>query len=224
MKYEKTCIGTFISRPNRFIAYVDIDGEQIVCHVKNTGRCKELLMPGVKVILEISSNPNRKTAYDLIAVYKKDRLINIDSQAPNKVANEYLHLLFPNADEIKPECKYGNSRIDFRITEKDQISYLEVKGVTLEQDNIVSFPDAPTERGTKHLKELQKAKKEGYGAYVLFVIQMSDVLEFRPNDNNDPEFGKELRSAKKSGVEILTVSCNVTENSLDADSPVPITL
>lgn len=214
MKYENIVKGTFIERPNRFIAICNIDGKEEVCHVKNTGRCRELLVKDATVFLEKSSNPNRKTQYDLIAVQKNDRLINMDSQVVNKVVFEFLPTFFDNVKFIKPEYTYGKSRIDFYVETENEKIFIEVKGVTLENDGIVSFPDAPTERGIKHLKELQKAVTEGYRAYVLFVIQMSDVKYFEPNSITHPEFADELKKAKDNGVIPLAFDCAVTPDSI----------
>ena len=223
MEYHNTCPGIFLSRPNRFIAHADIDGTDTVCHVKNTGRCRELLVPGAAVVLEKAANPARKTAYDLVAVYKNGLLINMDSQAPNALAAEYLPTLFPGA-EITPECVFGDSRIDFRIRQGEKTSYVEVKGVTLEKDGHAFFPDAPTERGTKHLRELMRAKREGFGAYILFVVQMSGCADVAPNDRTDPEFGRALRAAAEAGVGVLAVSCRVTESAMTAGEPLPVRL
>lgn len=223
MEYHNTCPGIFLSRPNRFIAHADIDGTDTVCHVKNTGRCRELLVPGAAVVLEKAANPARKTAYDLVAVYKNGLLINMDSQAPNALAAEYLPALFPGA-EIKPECVFGDSRIDFRIRQGEKTSYVEVKGVTLEKDGHAFFPDAPTERGAKHLRELTRAKREGFGAYILFVVQMSGCADVAPNDRTDPEFGRALRAAAEAGVGVLAVSCRVTESAMTAGEPLPVRL
>lgn len=227
MEYQNIKSAIFESRPNRFVAKVYVDGVLETVHVKNTGRCKELLLPGVKVILEESSNPNRKTKYDLIAVYKeKFGLINMDSQAPNAVVNEWL--LKQNYSLIKPEYTYGNSRIDFymekyienpEVNEDDskQIErfLLEVKGCTLEKNGIGYFPDAPTTRGVKHLHELTKAVKDGFHTMVAFVIQMENVYEVRPNIDMHMEFGKALVEAQKAGVEILFLYCKVEENRLE---------
>lgn len=224
MKYNNILKGEFIDRPNRFIANVLIDNKKEVCHVKNTGRCKELLVKGCTVYLQRSDNTNRKTKYDLIAVQKGDRLINMDSQVVNSVALESVPDLFEDVVYVKPEYKYGNSRFDIYIeTKKDKI-FVEVKGVTLENDGVVSFPDAPTERGVKHLKELQKAVSEGYKAYVLFVIQMSDVKYFEPNYDTHPEFAKELRTARENGVIPLAFDCSVTPDSIKIRKPVLIKL
>lgn len=224
MKYNNIIKGEFIDRPNRFIANVLIDNNIEVCHVKNTGRCKELLVKGSTVYLQKSDNPNRKTKYDLIAVQKGDRLINIDSQIANYVALEFVPNLFDNIKFIKPEYKYGNSRFDIYVeTDTDKI-FVEVKGVTLENDGIVRFPDAPTERGVKHLKELQKAVTEGYSAYVLFVVQMSDVKYFEPNAKTHPEFAEELKKAKENGVVPLAFDCAVTPDSIEIRKPILIKL
>ncbi len=222
MKYENIIKGTFIDRPNRFIAICEINGNKEICHVKNTGRCRELLVKGVTVYLEKSSNPNRKTKYDLIAVQKNDRLINIDSQVVNKVAFEFLPTLFEGVKFIKPEYKYGNSRLDFYIETECEKIFVEVKGVTLENDGVVSFPDAPTERGVKHLKELQKAVTEGYKAYVLFVIQMSDVKYFEPNRITHPQFADTLKEARKGEVVPLAFDCAVTPDTIKIRKPVLI--
>ncbi len=225
MKYSHVVRGIFLSRPNRFIAYVLIDGKEEVCHVKNTGRCRELLLPGAQVWCEISHNPNRKTRYDLIAVQKDLRLINIDSQAPNATAREWL--LSGGLGEIsglRAETVHGDSRFDFSFTQKGKPCFLEVKGVTLEHDGVCAFPDAPTERGTKHLNGLRKAVREGCGAFVLFVIQMSDVKYLRPNETTDPAFAKALREAAESGVTVLAVDCAVSPDSMDIRLPVPVDL
>ncbi len=224
MKYSNIVKGIFIDRPNRFIANVIIDNNIEVCHVKNTGRCRELLLNGVTVYLEKCSNPNRKTQYDLISVQKNDRLINMDSQVVNKVVHEFILTLFENIKHIKPEYKYGNSRIDFYVETESEKILIEVKGVTLENDGVVSFPDAPTERGIKHLKELQKAVTEGYKAYVLFVVQMCDVKYFEPNIKTHPEFAKELKKAKDNGVIPLAFDCVVTPVSIEIRKPVLIKL
>lgn len=221
MKYHKISQGYFISRPNRFIANVILDGKEEVCHVKNTGRCKELLIEGAIVFLEESDNPNRKTKYDLIAIYKGDKLINMDSQAPNKAVQEYLPQLFQNLVLIRPETKYKNSRFDFYVeTEQDKI-FIEVKGVTLEENGVVRFPDAPTTRGLKHIQELVTCKKEGYHTYVIFVVQMEKVSYFEPNVEAQPEFARELYFAKEAGVEILCFNCKVSPDSLSIYQQVP---
>ena len=226
MTYKNILPATFISCPNRFIAYVEIDGKTEIAHVKNTGRCKELLLPGVKVILQRSDNPNRKTKYDLIAVYKDDRLINIDSQAPNHVFYEHLKSgkYIDSITLIKPEAKYGGSRFDFFVEAGDRRIFIEAKGVTLEDDGVVLFPDAPTMRGVKHLNELAQCVSEGYEAYVVFVIQMKDVRYFTPNNKTHPEFGAALIVAQKVGVNVAAMNCTVTEDGLCIGDPVEVRL
>ena len=224
MRYINVCSGTFISRPNRFIAIVDICGQNTVCHVKNTGRCRELLVPGVEVLLERSDNPQRKTKYDLISVYKNGVRINMDSQSPNKIAAEYLPRIFPDAVQIKPEQKYGGSRFDFYVQTAEKKIFVEVKGVTLEDDGIAMFPDAPTERGVKHLNELISSVNDGYEAYVLFVVQMKGVTMLKSNDATHPQFGETLRKAHACGVHLLAVDCVVTPQTVTADMPVKIVL
>ena len=223
MKYEKIIEGKFLSRPNRFIAYVEIEGKAEIAHVKNTGRCKELLTEGARVFLEVSSNPERKTKYDLVAVYKGDILINMDSQAPNKVALEFIKEQFKNA-KIKPEYTYGNSRIDIYVEKDGKKSLIEVKGVTLENNGIAMFPDAPTERGIKHINELIKARDDGYDSYILFVIQMKGIKEFKPNYKTHKEFGEALKGAENAGVKILAYDCTVTPTTLKIDAPVCVNL
>ena len=223
MTYHSVRTGRFLARPNRFIAIVDIDGTDTVCHVKNTGRCKELLTPGCTVILEQAENPNRKTPYDLIAVYKGDRLINMDSQAPNAVAAAFLASRFPGAT-IRREVTYDDSRFDFHIQNGDEEWFVEVKGCTLEIDNIGYFPDAPTERGVKHLRHLIRAVEEGYHAAVLFIIQMEGVAVIRPNDATHPAFGEALRQAAQAGVKVWAVDCTVTPSTLTHRNPVPVDL
>lgn len=225
MRYENIVTGQFKSRPNRFIAMVEIDGKIEKCHVKNTGRCRELLLPDAEVYLEKSGNPQRKTAYDLIGVKKGELLINMDSQAPNKAVKEWLEeeAYFKHVTFIKPECKYGNSRIDFYLeTEERRKIFIEVKGVTLEEEGIARFPDAPTERGIKHIQELQQAVAEGYEAYILFVIQMKEIRQFEPNDRTHQAFGDALREAQKHGVSILAYDCVVTRDSMRLDNPVKV--
>lgn len=216
--------GKFLSRPNRFIAKVDVNGVVETCHVKNTGRCKELLTDGAIVYLEHLDTPARKTKYDLIAVQKGDLLINMDSQAPNKVAAEYLPSRFPDATTIKPEVKHGNSRFDFYLETPTEQWFIEVKGVTLEEHGVVRFPDAPTQRGVKHVEELTAALHEGYRTMILFIVQMSGMHHVEPNDRTHPEFGAALRQAKSAGVEIRAVECAVTPNSLFASKEIPVIL
>ena len=215
MHYDSVVSGRFLRRPNRFIAHIEIDGKEEICHVKNTGRCKELLTPDACVFCEISSNPNRKTKYDLVVVQKGTRLINIDSQAPNKAVGEWLQRGgLGAAEQLRAEVTHGDSRFDFSFLLDGRHCYLEVKGVTLENDGICAFPDAPTERGTKHLRGLAEAASKGYGAYVLFVIQMSDVQYLHPNDITDPTFSRALREAAAAGVQVLAVDCHVTPDSM----------
>ena len=217
--------GTFVARPNRFIAHVQIDGVVEICHVKNTGRCRELLPTGATVWCEESRNPARKTKLDLITVQKGNRLINMDSQAPNKAAG--LWLAGGGLGEItnlKPEKTLGDSRFDFYFEKNGRPCYLEVKGVTLEEDGVVRFPDAPTDRGTKHLRGLTELAKQGAGAYVLFIIQMEDVKYITPNDQTDPAFGAALREAAANGVQILAVECSVTPDTMDITKNVEVRL
>ena len=225
MLYQNIVPGIFLSRPNRFIAHIEIDGQDTVCHVKNTGRCKELLSPGTAVWCEKSDNPTRKTAYDLIAVQKGDRLINMDSHAPNKAAYEWLKSGgLGEIENLRAETTYGASRFDFSFEKDGKRCFLEVKGVTLETGGICAFPDAPTQRGTKHLKELTALVKEGFGAYVLFVIQMADVSYLHPNDKTDPAFGDALRAAEKAGVQLLAMDCAVTPDTMTIQNPVEVKL
>ena len=213
MRYREIIEGRFIDRPNRFIAHVLVNGVEETVHVKNTGRCRELLLPNAEVRLAVSDNPNRKTKYDLVAVYKeKLGWVNIDSQAPNKVVQEWLET--QDYTLVKPEYVYGDSRIDFYMV-KDQQEYLmEVKGCTLEIDGIGYFPDAPTERGVKHLKELTKARTLGYECIIAFVIQMDGVSEVRPYISMQPEFGEALEEAKAAGVKVLFLQCEVGRDTL----------
>lgn len=222
MKYSNIYKGTFLQRPNRFIAICEIDGKEEICHVKNTGRCRELLVEGATVYLEKSSNPNRKTQYDLVSVQKNDRLINMDSQIPNYVVAESLDKIFNGITYVKQEYKYGNSRFDIYVETKTDKIFVEVKGVTLEEDGVVRFPDAPTERGIKHLKELQKAVSEGFRACVVFLVQMQDVKYFEPNSETHPEFANELKNANKNGVEIFVYDSIVTINEIKLNKSVKI--
>lgn len=219
MKYKNTIKGTFTERPNRFIAKVKINGIEETVHVKNTGRCRELLIPGCDVILEISDNPARKTKYDLICVYKKNLgWVNIDSQAPNAVVYEWLQSspsAFPDIKSIKPEYTFGKSRVDFYIETEAKKILLEIKGCTLEIDGMGYFPDAPTERGVKHLKELTEAVDKGYECYIGFVIAMPKVKKTLPNSNTDPAFTKALDEAVKAGVKILYLTCDVSQDELN---------
>lgn len=215
MEYADMVAGRFLARPNRFIAHVQIDGQVEICHVKNTGRCRELLQVGAEVWCQKASNPNRKTKYDLITVRKGHRLINMDSQAPNIAAGQWLaEGGLGQVEALRPETFHGDSRYDFSFVKDGKTCFLEVKGVTLETDGVCAFPDAPTERGAKHLRGLAQAVQEGFGAYVLFVIQMGDVKYLHPNDGTDPAFGKALREAAAAGVQVLAVDCHITENTM----------
>lgn len=222
MTYNSICEGIFISRPNRFIAHVEVDGKVEICHVKNTGRCKELLIPGAKVYLNQSDNPGRVTKYDLVAVWKDQRLINMDSQAPNKVFLEHLRSgrYINGVTHIKPEAKYGNSRFDVYVEAGQRKIFIECKGVTLEDNGVVLFPDAPTQRGVKHLNELAQCVSNGYEAQVVFVIQMNHVRYFTPNNEIHPEFGAALLLAGAAGVKVAAFDCQVTPNSLTVGEPV----
>ena len=224
MKYERIETGKFLERPNRFIAYVEIAGQKETVHVKNTGRCAELLKPGAEVYVQKADNPERKTQWDLIGVKKGKRMINMDSQIPNKVVEEWLHKgnLFPNATLIRPETTYKKSRFDLYVEEGNRKIFIEVKGVTLEHDGVVKFPDAPTERGVKHLNELCEAVKDGYEAYVFFVIQMKGVKYFTPNMKTHAAFGDALRNAQEQGVHILAYDCKVTKDSIELAKAVPV--
>ncbi|MBR5309504.1 MAG: DNA/RNA nuclease SfsA [Oscillospiraceae bacterium] len=223
MKYENVISGHFLSRPNRFIAQVEISGKEETCHVMNTGRMKELLLPGAEVFLCAAKNPERKTKFDLIGVRRSDgEIINIDSIAPNKVAGEYIKTLFPDAKLIKPETFFEKSRFDFYIEDNRDKIFLEVKGVTLNIDGEARFPDAPTERGAKHLYELIEAKKKGYRACVLFVLAMKGCSSFAANSLTDPKFSKALTDAKNAGVEVFAVDCKVFADEIFADAPVPV--
>lgn len=226
MKYEHIIEGKFIERPNRFVAYAEIAGKKETIHVKNTGRCAELLRPGAVVYLQESLNPERKTKWDLIAVEKNNRIVNMDSQVPNKVVQEWIETgnFIEDVKLIKPETAYGNSRFDLYVeTEKEKI-FIEVKGVTLEEEGVVRFPDAPSERAVKHLEELMKAVKEGYRAYVFFVIQMKGVHYFTPNMNTHPKFCQMIKKAKEAGVEVMAYDCHVTSDSIVLADQIDIVL
>ena len=213
MRYQNTAKGIFIDRPNRFVAHVEIDGRAETVHVKNTGRCRELLLPGAEVWLTAPGTESRKTKYDLVAVRKSNgMMINIDSQAPNTVVREWLEK--QQYDLVRPEYTYGDSRIDFYLERGEERTLMEVKGCTLEEDGIGYFPDAPTERGVKHLHELANAVKDGYRAVLAFAIQMEGIAEVRPNIQTHPEFGKAWQEAKKAGVEILFLPCRVEPDGL----------
>ena len=227
MKYENIIEGKFISRPNRFIANVEINGEKCVCHVKNTGRCRELLTEGASVYVTKINNPERKTLYDLVAVYKGNELFNIDSQAPNRVFHEWLQSgksCFENITFVKPEFKYKNSRFDFYIEADGKKIFIEVKGVTLENNGVLTFPDAPTERGAKHLNELCECLDEGYRAMAVFVVQTKHASYFTPNIDRDPNFAMQLKTAYRKGVEVICLNCNVTPDTLEIDDYVNVKL
>lgn len=228
MQYLDIVTGTFRHRPNRFIAHVEIEGQEVICHVKNTGRCRELLVPGAKLVLERALTPGRKTPYSVIGVYKGNRLINMDAQAPNKAAGEWLAAGglpgFPAPTLIRPEATFGGSRFDFYVEQQDRRAYLEVKGVTLEQGGVAYFPDAPTERGVKHLRHLTACLGAGFGAYVLFVVQMADVAYFAPNDAMHPAFGEALRTAADAGVGVLAFDCMVEPDAMVLRQPVEVRL
>lgn len=215
-----------MDRPNRFIAHVEIGGKVETVHVKNTGRCRELLQPGARVYLEESDNPTRKTRYDLVKVYKGERLVNMDSQAPNKVVQEYIEQgkLFEDVTLLRPETTYGKSRFDFYVEAGGERIFIEVKGVTLEEEGVVRFPDAPSERAVKHVEELIAAKEDGYQVYVIFVIQMSGVKYFTPNDTTHQAFGDALRRAAKEGVRVLAYECRVTVDGLEISKEVEVRL
>lgn len=218
MKYDNIKKAIFLSRPNRFVAEIEIDGKVQLAHVKNTGRCKELLIRGVTVYVREDNNPKRKTKYDLITVVKGERLINMDSQVPNKVFQEWLLAggFQGQVDYLKSEYTYGNSRFDFYLEKEGQKYLIEVKGVTLEIDGVAKFPDAPTERGIKHIKQLVKAMEEGYKAALVFVVQMKGVKYFTPNDQTHKAFGDALREAVKEGLEVIVFDSYVTEDSIEA--------
>ena len=226
MVYKNIHKGTFICRPNRFIAEIEINGRAEICHVKNTGRCRELLLPGSQVFVDQNDNPGRSTKYDLVAVYKGERLINMDSQAPNRALCEYLRegRFMDDVTLIKPEAKYGGSRFDFYVEAGSRKAFIEVKGVTLEENGAVMFPDAPTERGIKHLKELARCALEGFEAFVVFIVQMKGVDYFTPNFKTHPEFGAALAEAMSAGVSAAAFDCVVARDSMRLDSPVEIRL
>ena len=223
MKYNTIISGQFVSRPNRFIAQVQVDGAMQTVHVKNTGRCRELLVRGATVYLERGTNPARRTAWDLIAVEKGHRLINMDAQAPNRIFAQWIHQQEPEIT-VHPEYRYGDSRLDFCLERPEGLHLVEVKGVTLEREGHCLFPDAPTERGVRHLHELMRAVEEGHRATAFFVIQMADVLDFAPNDTTHPAFGEALREAARRGVEVAAYTCRVTPETVTLDAPVPVRL
>ena len=227
IRYENMVEGRFLRRPNRFIAHVEIGGKEEVCHVKNTGRCKELLLPGVAVWCQKHDDPKRKTKFSLISVQKGKRCINMDSQAPNKAAQEFIAgggLGFvPKL--LQPEKKYGSSRFDFYLEDDmGRPGYVEVKGVTLEADDVAYFPDAPTERGTRHLLELKQAKEDGFLAFVLFVVQMENIEHLEPNRETDPAFSNALKAARHAGVTVMAVGCRITPSTMETAAPIPVRL
>ena len=225
MQYGKMVEGVFLARPNRFVAHIEIGGRVEVCHVKNTGRCRELLPPGAKVWCLDAASPSRKTRYDLIAVQKGERLINMDSQAPNAATREWLEAGgLGKIENLKAEQKHGASRFDFSFVKDGRQCFLEVKGVTLETEGVCAFPDAPTERGAKHLRELTELARQGYGAYVLFVIQMENVDHLHPNDLTDPNFSQALRQAAAAGVRVLAMDCKVTPDTMVIGKEVTVKL
>ena len=230
MKYQNVIKAKFIARPNRFIAFCEIDGKRETVHVKNTGRCRELLVPNVTVYLAVSDNPERKTKYDLIAVEKESSrgniMINMDSQAPNAAAYEWISSggYFGGGATVRREVTYGKSRFDLYVEQGERRAFVEVKGVTLENDGVASFPDAPTERGIKHVNELVAAMQDGYEAYILFVIQMKGIHSFKPNDETHKAFGDALRHAAESGVKILAYDCVITPDEMIVDAPVEVNL
>jgi len=226
MTYPNVSPAVFLSRPNRFIAHALFNGEEIICHVKNTGRCKELLVPGAMVYIQKSENPLRKTQFDLIAVRKDLRLINMDSQAPNRVFYEHLRSgkYIEGIALIKPEARFGTSRFDFYVEAGERRIFIEVKGVTLGEDGVALFPDAPTERGVRHLRELMQCVATGYGAHVVFVVQMRGVRYFTPNDKTHAAFGEALREAVAAGVEVAALDCIVEPDRLEINEKIPIKL
>lgn len=226
MKYQNIKKAKFISRPNRFIANIEIDGKIQIAHVKNTGRCRELLVPGAEIYVQEFDSDTRKTKFDLITVKKGTRLINMDSQIPNHVFREWVESgnFTDGVTLIRPETFFGDSRFDFYIEAGDRKIFIEVKGVTLEENGIVRFPDAPTDRGVKHLRELMGAIDAGYEAQVVFIVQMDDVSHFEPNDMTHPEFGQVLREAVKKGVSVTALYCKITPDSIEAVGEVEIRL
>ena len=230
MKYQKIVTGVFRSRPNRFVAMCEVEGQTYRCHVKNTGRCRELLIPGVQVYLQDRRGEGGSTDFSLIAVKKGDQIVNIDSQAPNAVVKEALlsgSLVLPgyeDPDLVRGEYTFGDSRLDFCLETPEGLHFVEVKGVTLEADNRARFPDAPTERGVKHIRELQRAVEEGHQASLVFVVQMEGIESVSPNDETHPAFGEALRQAASAGVRVLAYDCAVTPDSLSIRCPVPVLL
>jgi sugar fermentation stimulation protein A len=226
MQYNNMQKAIFLRRPNRFIAHIEVEGREEVCHVKNTGRCRELLTDRATIYVQHHDDSKRKTKYSLIAVEKGKLLVNMDSQAPNKVVGEWLleQEPFGKVKLLKPECTYGSSRFDFYLETEAEKFFIEVKGVTLEEEGVVRFPDAPTERGVKHLQELCACKEAGYKTAVIFVVQMEGMQYFEPNDKTHPQFGEALRQARSAGVEVLVYECKVTPDSLVIDKAIPVKL
>ncbi|MBQ9392957.1 MAG: DNA/RNA nuclease SfsA [Oscillospiraceae bacterium] len=224
MRYTSVCTGRFLARPNRFIAQVEIGGRVEVCHVKNTGRCRELLTPGAAVYLEHCPGAARRTQYDLIAVEKQGRLINMDAQAPNRVFAEFARVFEPEATQVRSEVTVGQSRLDFCLYTPAGPHYVEVKGVTLEEDGHCRFPDAPTERGVRHLQELTRLAGEGVRATVFFVVQMERALDLAPNDATHPAFGAALRAAAAAGVRVVAYTCRVTPEEIVIHRQIPVIL
>ena len=225
MKYQgEIRPAEFLRRPNRFLAVCRLDGGEVTVHVKNTGRCRELLTPGAAVLLGRSANPARKTAYDLVSVWKGNRLINMDSNAPNAIAAEWIQSgglgFVPTL--LRPEAVCGDSRFDFYLEHDGRPAYAEVKGVTLEEAGVVRFPDAPTERGVKHLNGLAALARQGIEAYVIFIVQMQDVRYLEPNTATHPAFAEALRAAAEAGIHILALDCTVSETEVTARSAVPV--
>ncbi|MDO5852482.1 MAG: DNA/RNA nuclease SfsA [Thermoplasmata archaeon] len=223
MRYAWTKEAEFVSRPNRFVAEVILDGVREKVHVKNTGRCREILVPGTRVVLSDSRNPGRKYRYDLIAAWKGDLLINIDSQAPNRAFHEHILRgeVFGPPSVVHPECTHGDSRFDFYVESGDRRIFAEVKGVTLEHDGVCRFPDAPTERGLKHVRGLAECVTEGYEAYAVFVVQMGRMTLFEPNADTDPDFARGLAEAEDAGVRVLCLGCDVEPDSMDISYGIP---
>lgn len=222
--YSNINRAVFIDRPNRFIARIKTENGLLLCHVKNTGRCRELLTPGAGIWVQKADNPLRKTAYDLIAVYKEDRLFNIDSTAPNHVFAEWVRdgSLFPDLVDLRPESRYGESRFDYSIKTRSRQVFVEIKGVTLEENGIARFPDAPTMRGEKHMRELADCVSEGYGAMVVFILQFRGAAYLEPNWKTDPALCAALKQAHKAGVDMLALECNVGENRIEISGPVEL--
>ena len=225
--YDRVCRAEFLTRPNRFLAHCRLtDDTEVVCHVKNTGRCRELLIPGAEVYLAENADPRRKTRYDLVTVRKGDVLVNLDSQAPNRVFQHWAAQggFLQELTELRPETRYGDSRFDFAFAAGEKRGFIEVKGVTLEENGVALFPDAPTQRGVKHLRELIRCQQEGYRACALFVVQMQGVSYFTPNRRTHPEFAQALEEAAAQGVRLEAVDCLVTPATLTPGAPVEIRL